>query len=64
MKWTPIDKAKPKFKQLYLLALEDGFNLGSLLSTTTTPTGLTHIFAAGNTEITNVTHIAAVSKPE
>jgi hypothetical protein len=64
MKWTPIDRAKPKFKQLYLLFL-DGYSLGLLKSQTTTSEGLEYSFVdTEGAPVENVTHIAAVNNPE
>jgi hypothetical protein len=65
MKWIPIAKAKPKFKQLYLCTASDtnGIWLGSLAESKVTPEGVQHLFTNGPAAV-EVTHIAAVNAPE
>lgn len=64
MKWTPIAKAKPKFKQLYICKgpERDGFWLGTLAESKVTPDGVEHLFFDGDLK-SPATHVAAVTDP-
>jgi hypothetical protein len=65
MKWILTEKAKPKFKQLYLLTNNDagGVWLGSLAESKVTPDGVQHLFTDGTAGTSPAKYLAAVTAP-
>ncbi len=65
MKWIPIDKAKVKFYQDYLIASKSNKPIqGQLLKSKTTQQGVAHEFADSHgIEIAGVTHICIITDP-
>ena len=61
MKWIPIEKAKVKFNQDYLVATATSVQLKQLESIEVTQDGKSYNFGLPDEE--DVTHIAAVSNP-
>lgn len=61
MKWIPIEKAKPKFNQDYLVATATSVQLKQLESIEVTQDGKSYNFWVPDDQ--HVTHIAAVSNP-
>lgn len=66
MKWISIEKAKPRFKQDYLIVDENtgAAVVAHLLETKQTESGLRHTFTDGNDAEFRATHIAAITLPE
>lgn len=64
MKWTPIDKAKVKFDQVYLIASKEQICTGSLHKSETTAKGIEHTFLSDvDAKPVIATHIAIVTDP-
>lgn len=64
MKWIPIEKAKVKFGQVYLVHNSVGDVVANLDKSETTKIGIKHSFKAENDEIiTDATHVAIITDP-
>lgn len=67
MKWIPIDKAKVKFGQQYLIAAKSeggsGVHLGRLDKSETTQEGIKHTFVIDLDMKVTATHIAIITDP-
>lgn len=65
MKWISIDKAKPGFKGLYLVATPNSDpKVAKLVKSEVTATGVNHVFDdGGEFPISGVTHIAILTDP-
>lgn len=63
MKWTPIEKAKVKFGQLYLIS--PGPYLARLKKSETVETGVIHYFNTDDdpAQLLIATHVAIITDP-